>query len=115
MTVWTTPIRAQRPRPGIPIYAFTPSRTGSAAVAFAFFLQQSGCARTVGESMAGAGHNVALLALPGGPTATISNTHVMFAGNHHEWERVGIRPDIPAAAASALDSALAAAHRAIRP
>jgi hypothetical protein len=112
---WTKPINFPRPRAGVPIFVLTSSHTGSAAEGFSFFLQQSGRARTVGETTAGAGHNVGFFGVAPGYNVGISIGRVMYAGNNREWERVGVRPDIPATADSALAVVLREASHAKSP
>lgn len=110
---YTQRVSGPRPRTDIPVYVLVNGRTGSAAEAIAFYLQQSGRARVVGERTAGAGHNVAGVPLPDSLVAMVSIGRVWYPATMKEWERVGVVPDDSVASANALCAAHAAALQAI--
>ncbi|MDQ0465145.1 hypothetical protein QO010_002929 [Caulobacter ginsengisoli] len=91
-----------KPRLDVPVYILTTARTGSAAEALAYTLQQAGRATIVGEAsggaanpggMAPAGNGFAIFVSRGSPENPIS---------HKNWEGTGVQPDQPAPAAQAL-------------
>lgn len=96
-----------------PVYVLTSSRTFSAAEAFAYDLKHLRRATVVGENTAGGAHparfepvglNLALRL----PTGRAINP--VTGGN---WEGTGVQPDVQTDAGAALDTAHAAALRAI--
>ena len=97
------------PRLNVPVYVLTSARTGSAAEAFAYTMQAAKRAAIIGETSGGAAN-------PGGPVFTPSGyrvfistgspTNPLTGGN---WEKVGVRPDVPVPAEDALDTAWKAA------
>ena len=94
-------------RPDVPLFILTDDVTRSAAEDATFVLQNMHRATVVGDTTAGAGRNVAGFPLGHGVIGAVSFTRVMEPGTRREWERVGVRPDIP----TRRDSALAVAHR----
>lgn len=97
------------PRLDVPVYVLTSGRSGSAAEAFAYTLQAAGRATVVGETSAGAAN-------PGGPAITPSGYRVFVSDGtpinpitKTNWEGVGVKPDLEAPAAQALDVAWQAA------
>jgi len=90
-----------------PLYVLVSARTGSAAEAFAYTLQQAGRALVVGESSAGAAN-------PGGPIAAGHGFEVFVSTGSPRnprsgtnWEGTGVQPDL----ASAPEEAASVAHR----
>jgi retinol-binding protein 3 len=92
-------------RPDIPVYVLISRDTGSAAEDFAFLLQQTGRATLVGDRTAGAGHTNAVLGLGGGYSLSVSIGRTFNPKTNQGWEAVGVRPDVQAAAADAVDTA----------
>lgn len=97
------------PRLDVPVYVLTSGRSGSAAEAFAYTLQAARRATVVGETSAGAAN-------PGGPATTPSGYRVFVSDGtpinpitKTNWEGVGVKPDVEAPAAQALDVAWQAA------
>ena len=97
------------PRVEVPVYVLISGRTGSAAEAFAYTMQAAKRAVVVGETSGGAAN-------PGGPVFTPSGyrvfistgspTNPLTGGN---WEKIGVRPDVPVPAENALETAWKAA------
>lgn len=97
------------PRLDVPVYVLTSGRSGSAAEAFAYTLQAARRATVVGETSAGAAN-------PGGPAITPSGYRIFVSNGtpinpitRTNWEGVGVKPDVEAPAAQALDVAWQAA------
>jgi len=97
------------PRLDVPVYVLTSGRSGSAAEAFAYTLQAARRATIVGETSAGAAN-------PGGPAITPSGYRIFVSNGtpinpitKSNWEGVGVKPDVEAPAAQALDVAWQAA------
>jgi Peptidase family S41/N-terminal domain of Peptidase_S41 in eukaryotic IRBP len=89
-----------------PLYVLTSSATFSGGEELAYDLQQLGRATVVGEVTGGGAHprvgrrmhpHLELTVPTGRPISPTSGTN---------WEGVGVRPDVPAVAAQALDVAL---------
>ena len=100
-------------RPDVPLYVLTSGATASAGEDFTFVLKNMKRATIVGATTAGAGHNNATLDLGEGFNASISFTRVMDPKTGAEWERVGVKPDVPVDPARALDVAHALALKTI--
>ena len=96
-------------RPAVPIWILTDGGTASAGEDFTFVLRNLGRATTVGDRTAGAGHNNDRVDAGHGFGVSISYTRVADPRTGAEWERVGIRPDVPAPPRTALAVAYAAA------
>lgn len=101
------------PRTEVPLYILVSGRTGSAAEAFAYTLQQAGRAVVVGEVTAGAanpgrpfdaGEGFSVFVATGSPRNPLSGRN---------WEGVGVQPDVPVPSAAALDAARRLALRAL--
>jgi len=90
-----------------PVLVLTNGRTFSAAESFTFGVKVTGRVQTVGERTGGGGHF--------GRTQRLSSDFTLFVpvGRTFDprtgegWEAEGIRPDVPADSADALDAALA--------
>jgi len=81
--------------------------TGSAAESFAYALQAEKRATLVGEQTAGAGNpGSGMTSLPGGFSAFVASGRVVSPVTGTNWEGVGVKPDVAAAA----DTALRVAH-----
>ncbi|MEZ0469318.1 S41 family peptidase [Luteimonas salinilitoris] len=93
------------PRLDTPLYLLTSARTGSAAEAFAYTLQNAGRATVVGEATAGAanpgaefeaGHGFRVFVSTGSPVSPVTGRN---------WEGDGVQPDVAVAPADALSTA----------
>jgi hypothetical protein len=85
-------------RPDVPLYIVTSAATGSACEAFAYTLQKHGRASVVGERTAGAGYNNVLMPAGEGFTASVSVARPIHPKTGRGWEKIGVEPDVPAAA-----------------
>jgi hypothetical protein len=102
------------PGPRLPdadVYVLTGPGTGSAAEAFAFTLQRTERARTVGESSAGAAHGGGWVPAGHGFVVFVSTFRGFDPRTGEDWEGVGVPPDIAAPADRALEVAHAEAVR----
>ena len=93
--------------PIVDVFVLTSSKTISAAEAFAFALQKQERATIVGEISAGAGNAGDYVDIGHGFQAFVPDVHVGSPVDDTSWEGVGVKPDLPVAAANAL----ATAHR----
>ncbi|WP_407354149.1 S41 family peptidase [Luteimonas sp. R10] len=93
------------PRLDTPLYLLTSARTGSAAEAFAYTLQNAGRAIVVGERTAGAanpgaefdaGHGFRVFVSTGSPVSPVTGRN---------WEGDGVPPDVAVVPADALSTA----------
>lgn len=100
----------RQPNLDVPVYILINARTGSAAESFAYTMKSAGRAKVVGEASGGAanpgaeqdaGHGFMVFVPTGSPVNPITGTN---------WEGVGVQPDVPAAADSALEVALSLAR-----
>jgi hypothetical protein len=104
---WTLPYVPGPRFAGKDVYVLTGQFTGSAAESFAYALQAAKRATLVGEQTAGAGNpGSGMTALPGGFSAFIAAGRVVSPVTGTNWEGVGVKPDVAAAA----DTALRVAH-----
>lgn len=106
MQRWTDEKIAGRPRPDLPVFLLTSSRTGSAAESFAFGLQVTERVTLVGERTAGAGHfgdNMRPLAHGFEMFLPIGRAYDPATGKGFEVE--GITPDVEVSYADALREA----------
>ena len=102
---WTLKEVSGKRLPDIDLYLLTSNWTGSAAEHFTFALKGQDRATLVGESTAGAGHNVAFfpvldrydLSIP------IGRTYNPISGKG--WQETGIKPDVEVSAEEALEVA----------
>lgn len=101
------------PRLDTPLYLLTSARTGSAAEAFAYTLQNAGRAIVVGEATAGAanpgrefeaGHGFHVFVSTGSPVNPVTGRN---------WEGDGVQPDVAAVPADALPTARTLALEAV--
>lgn len=104
---WTLPYVPGPRFAGKDVYVLTGRFTGSAAESFAYALQAAKRTTLVGEQTAGAGNpGSGMTALPGGFSAFIATGRVVSPVTGTNWEGVGVKPDVAAAA----DTALRVAH-----
>lgn len=94
-----------KPRLTVPLYILTSARTGSAAEALAYTLQQAGRAVIVGDASAGAANPGGMVPAGGGFAIFVSGGSPENPITHTNWETVGVKPDQPVAAAQALVAA----------
>ncbi|WP_420125939.1 S41 family peptidase [Longimicrobium sp.] len=99
--------------PERPVYLLTSSRTFSAAEAFAYDLKHLRRATIVGETTAGGAHPAEFS--PAGPNLALRlpTGRAINPVTGTNWEGTGVRPDVETDAGAALDTAHAAALRAI--
>jgi hypothetical protein len=104
---WTLPYVPGPRFAGKDVYVLTGRFTGSAAESFAYALQAEKRATLVGEQTAGAGNpGNGMVQLPGGFSAFVATGRVVSPVTGTNWEGVGVKPDVAAAA----DTALRVAH-----
>jgi hypothetical protein len=89
-----------------PLYILTSRETFSAAEGFAFSLQQLGRATIVGERTRGGANAGRYRRATAQFSVFIPMAHAMAAESDKSWDRTGIQPDVPTAAADALEAAL---------
>lgn len=95
------------PRVDVPLFVLISGRTGSAAESLAYTLQQAGRAQVVGEASYGAANPGGQLGLGEGWSVFVSVATPINPKTGSNWERIGVQPDIAAAA----DEALSIAHQ----
>nr|WP_225444277.1 S41 family peptidase [Pseudomarimonas arenosa] len=95
-----------QPRLDVPLFVLISARTGSAAEAFAYTLQQAGRASIVGETSAGAANPGDLFRLGDGYSIFISTGTPINPISRRNWETTGVVPDHPIAAEKALDQVM---------
>jgi C-terminal processing protease CtpA/Prc len=88
-----------------PMYVLTSARTFSAGEGLPFLLQELGRAIVVGEPTAGAANPGRAYPIDDVFEVTVPNGRVVTARRRSNWEGVGVIPDVPAAAAEALQTA----------
>jgi hypothetical protein len=93
------------PRTTLPLYVLASGRTGSAAEAFAYTLQQAGRATVVGEATAGAANPGRPFAVGEGYSVFVSTGTPVNPRTGDNWEGRGVQPDVPVDSAAALDAA----------
>jgi hypothetical protein len=82
------------PRPDIPLYVLTSGRTGSAAEAVAYTLQQSRRAIVVGQTTIGAANPGGEIDVGDGFRVFVSVATPINPLSHDNWESRGVVPDI---------------------
>lgn len=93
------------PRLDTPLYLLTSARTGSAAEAFAYTLQNAGRVIVVGEATAGAANPGAEFEAGHGFRAFVSTGSPVSPVTGRNWEGDGVQPDVAVAPADALSTA----------
>jgi C-terminal processing protease CtpA/Prc len=92
---------------GKDVFILTSRRTFSAAEAASYHLQAFGRARVVGDTTGGGAHRVSAVDINDRIRLVVPTTRPTNVRTGKDWEGVGVIPDIPVNA----DSALAVAHR----
>jgi hypothetical protein len=90
---------------GKPVYVLTSARTFSAAEEFSYDLQSLKRATLVGETTGGGAHPGDVLSVGGGFVAFVPSGRAINPITKTNWEGVGVKPDIAAPAAQALQVA----------
>ncbi|TDK21057.1 hypothetical protein E2F46_15265 [Luteimonas aestuarii] len=93
------------PRTALPLYVLVSGRTGSAAEAFAYTLQNARRATVVGEATAGAANPGRPYPVGDGYSVFVSNGTPVSPLTGGNWEGVGVQPDVVVDSARALDVA----------
>lgn len=101
------------PRPALPLYVLVSGRTGSAAEAFAYTLQQAGRATVVGEVTAGAANPGRPYPVGEGFSVFVANGSPVNPITGDNWEGRGVQPDVAIESAGALDAATRLALQAL--
>ncbi|MDQ8755906.1 S41 family peptidase [Sphingosinicella sp. LHD-64] len=94
---------------GRPLYVLIDGRTGSAAEAFAYDVQQFRLGRLVGAKTGGAANNNGFTPIAPGFMLSVSFGRPVHAVSQSNWEGVGVSPDVAVAPQQALDTALSLA------
>lgn len=98
-----------RPRLDPPVYILVSARTGSAAEALAYTLQQAGRAIVVGEASAGAANPGGMVPVGGGFAIFVSHGAPINPISKKNWEGTGVIPDLAVPSPEALTAARRAA------
>jgi hypothetical protein len=96
---------------GKPVYVLTSSRTFSAGEEFAYDLQTQKRATIVGETTGGGAHPGDMVPIGSGFVAFVPSARAINPITKKDWEGVGVKPDIAAAADKTLQVAHLAALR----
>ena len=103
---WTnSPVRGNR-LADKPIYVLTSTRTISAAEDFTYNLQMLKRATVVGEVTAGAAHAGNLHSIGDNFYVATLEVQAINPYSNHDWNGIGIQPDVTVSAAAALDASL---------
>lgn len=92
-----------------PVYILINKVTFSSGESMAYNMQGLGRAKTVGETSAGGAHPTLMSFVDEQFAILLPSAYGLNAKTKANWERVGVKPDIAAPAAKALDAAYAAA------
>ena len=92
--------------PGTPAAALIGARTYSSGEAIAYHFQAQRRGPLVGERTPGAADHVTPIVLAAHVRANLPYGYVVDAVTGANWERTGVRPDVPCAEAEALERAL---------
>ena len=112
---FTDPLVAGRKfGPDKPIYVLTSSRTFSGAEEFAYNLQTRKRATIVGETTGGGANPGRGVPLPYDLTVFVPTGRAINPITKTNWEGVGVKPDVAAPAADALDVALRLASQSVK-
>lgn len=98
---------------GKPVYVVTSARTFSGAEEFSYDLQVLKRATLVGETTGGGAHPGDVISIGGGFIAFIPTGRAINPVTRTDWEGVGVKPDLAAPAAQALQTAHLTALRAL--
>lgn len=109
---WTVTVPGERYL-GKSVYLLTSTRTFSAAEEFAYDLQTRKRATLVGETTGGGAHPGGVFPVGAGFIAFVPSGRAINPITKTNWEGVGVKPDVPATAAQALQVAHLAALRAL--
>jgi C-terminal processing protease CtpA/Prc len=90
---------------GRPLYVLIDGRTGSAAEAFAYDVQQFTRGKLIGEKTAGAANNNGFTPIAPGFMLSVSFGRPVHAVSQSNWEAVGVSPDVAVAPDQALETA----------
>ncbi|MCG7851636.1 MAG: S41 family peptidase [Methanosarcinaceae archaeon] len=112
---WTLPFVPGCRLPNIPVLVLTSRRTGSAAEAIAYELQQTGRARIVGQTSAGGALPVQEFDLGDGFWANIPTARTVHPLTGTNWQTVGVKPDVEVPETDALATAQILALEALAP
>jgi C-terminal processing protease CtpA/Prc len=96
-----------------PVFVLTSSRTFSGAEEFAYDVQTQKRATIVGETTGGGANPGGAVRLPYDLTVFVPTGRAINPITKTNWEGVGVKPDVPAAADDALDVALRMARQAV--
>jgi hypothetical protein len=102
-----------RPRLDVPVYILTSARTGSAAEALAYTLQQAGRATIVGEASGGAANPGGMVPAGNGFAVFVSHGAPINPISKKNWEGTGVQPDLASPSPQALIAARRAALTAV--
>lgn len=107
---WTEPVKGFEGLSAVPVFILTSSYTFSAAEEFAYDLQALNRATLIGETTGGGAHPESPWLLSNGFIAFIPYAMAVNPVTKTNWETVGVKPDIEAAAKDALDEAILACY-----
>lgn len=94
-----------KPRLDVPVYVLISARTGSAAEAFAYTLQQAGRATIVGDDSGGAANPGGFFPVGGGFAVFVSTGSPTNPISKKNWEGTGVIPNVKVPPAEALTEA----------
>jgi tetratricopeptide (TPR) repeat protein len=109
---WTRRDIGMKPRTDVPLFILIGPRTFSAAEYFAYDMQSRKRATLVGEPTGGGAHNIDLFRVDDRFELSVSTGRAVSPVTGGNWEGIGVLPDVPAPAASALEQALPLAKEA---
>ncbi|WP_183558015.1 S41 family peptidase [Mucilaginibacter sp. SP1R1] len=103
---WTAPNSILNTLKTIPIYVLTSNKTFSAGEELTYDLQTQKRAIVIGDTTGGGAHPVQPFAVENGFVANIPFARAINPITKTNWETIGVKPDIAAAADTALDVAI---------
>lgn len=106
-------LRGERFGKDVPVYVLTSKRTGSAAEAFTFALQQSGRGTVVGQTTCGGGYRCDEVQINSHFFISVSTLKPVSAFTESSLQGVGVVPDIRVSEEKALEAALKDAKKRI--
>lgn len=110
---WTPAENPLGHRPDVPLFILVGPKCASAGEAFAYCAQSTGRATVVGRPTAGAANPGDFVRLDDWFTAFIPTQAPIDPRTGTNWEGVGVRPDVEADPADALETALKLARAAV--